>query len=119
MDGTMKVLKLMMFLFFAALMIVSLTERNIRANMAGVLPILPAGMKTTLPTWENIRYFFRNVHQIAVTAGGRVLKTCMKGMTKMHEQLLKLLEAPRSAYEGLGHNFGCLHFTINPYNSNG
>ncbi len=89
----------MMFLFFAALMIVSLIERNIRANMTGALPILPAGMKTETPTWENIRYFFRNVHQIVVTAGGRVLKTCMKGMTKMHEQLLKLLEVPRSAYE--------------------
>ena len=82
-------------------MIVSLIERNIRNNMTDTLPILPAGMKTETPTWENIRYFFRNVHQIVVTKGGEMLKTCLKGMTKMHEQLLKLLEVPNSIYKKL------------------
>jgi transposase len=56
----------MMFLSFIALMIVSLIERNIRQQMAEEqiesLPILPSRMKTKTPTWNNIRYFFRNVH---------------------------------------------------------
>ncbi len=56
----------MMFLSFIALMIVSLFERNIRQQMAEEqiesLPILPSRMKTKTPTWNNIRYFFRNVH---------------------------------------------------------
>lgn len=90
-----------LFLFFIALMIVSLIERNIRANMTDALPILPAGMKTGTPTWENIRYFFRNVHQIVVIKSGLVLKTSLKGMTKMHEQLLKLLKVPISIYKKL------------------
>jgi transposase len=56
----------MLFLYFLALMIVSLIERKIRANMAmekmDKLPILPQGMNTKKPTWNNIRYFYRNVH---------------------------------------------------------
>jgi hypothetical protein len=82
-------------------MIVSLIERNIRANMTEALPILPTGMKTKTPIWENIRYFFRNVHQIVVIEGGLVLKTCLKGMTSMHKQLLKLLLVPLSIYKKL------------------
>ncbi|RLA68595.1 MAG: IS1634 family transposase, partial [Epsilonproteobacteria bacterium] len=45
----------MVFLFFIALMIVSLIERNIRQQMKdkGIesLPILPTGLKTKSPTW--------------------------------------------------------------------
>lgn len=82
-------------------MIVSLIERNIRANMTEALPLKPSVLKTQTPTWENIRYFFRNVCQIVVIKGGLVLKTCLKGMTSMHEKLLKLLEVPISTYKNL------------------
>ena len=48
----------MTFLYFIALMIVSLMERNIRKNMAEQqvekLPILPNGMNTKTPTWNNL-----------------------------------------------------------------
>ncbi len=91
----------MMFLFFIALMIVSLIERNIRRSMTEALPILPKRMKTKTPTWENISYLFRNVHQIVVIEGGLVIKTCLKGMTKIHDQLLKLLKVPISVYKKL------------------
>lgn len=96
-----KRIEAIIFLFFIALMIVSLIERNIRNSMTEALPILPKGMKTQIPTWENIRYFFRNVHQIVVIKGQLVIKTCLKGMTSMHEQLLKLLEVPMSIYKKL------------------
>jgi len=103
----------MLFLYFVALMIISLIERNIRKKMREskpsdfisipkpaksiateqkgletvlpkkqaasleypklsqdlnsiALPILPQGMKTTTPTWANIKYLFRNVHQIVI-----------------------------------------------------
>lgn len=91
----------MMFLFFIALMVVSLIERNIRRSMTEALPILPKFITTKNPTWENIRYFFRNVHQIVVIEGGLVIKTCLKGMTKIHNQLLKLLKVPISVYKKL------------------
>ena len=69
----------MMFLYFIALMIVSLIERNIRQQMAEEqiesLPILPSRMKTKTPTWSNIRYFFRNVHLALMTKDERVLQS--------------------------------------------
>jgi transposase len=96
----------MMFLFFIALMIVNVQERNIRGSMTEALPLKPSVLKTQTPTWENIRYFFRNyffrnVHQIVVIKGRLVLKTCLKGMTKIHKQLLKLLKIPISVYKKL------------------
>ena len=56
----------MIFLYFIALMLVSLIERNIRRELVteGIegLPILPSRLSTKTPTWNNIRYFFRNIH---------------------------------------------------------
>jgi len=95
----------MMFLYFIALMIVSLIERNIRRQMAEEqiedLPILPARMKTKKPTWNNIRYFFRNVHLALITEGDRILQSTVKGVTELHYQLLRLLQVPPSAYNNL------------------
>jgi len=100
-----KRIEAMMFLYFIALMIVSLIERNIRKQMVAEqienLPILPARMKTKAPTWNNIRYFFRNVHLALITKDERVLQSTVKGVTKMHHLLLKLLKIPYSVYENL------------------
>ena len=57
----------MLFLYFIALRLVSLIERNIRRQMVEEeiksLPILlPARMKIKAPTWNNIHFFFRNIH---------------------------------------------------------
>jgi len=95
----------MMFLYFIALMIVSLIERNIRRQMVEEqiekLPILPARMKTKTPTWNNIRYFFRNVHLALITKDKRILQSTVKGVTKLHHLLLKLLRVPSSVYDSL------------------
>ncbi len=95
----------MMFLYFISLMIVSLIERNIRRQMAEEqiedLPILPARMKTKNPTWNNIRYFFRNVHLALIIEGDRILQSTVKGVTQLHFRLLKLLKVPPGAYDSL------------------
>ena len=95
----------MMFLYFIALMIVSLIERNIRQQMAEEqiesLPILPSKMKTKTPTWNNIRYFFRNVHLALITKDEKILQSTIKGVTKSHHLLLKLLKVPSSVYGNL------------------
>jgi len=100
-----KRIEAMMFLYFIALMIVSLMERNIRKQMAAEqienLPILPARMKTKTPTWNNIRYFFRNVHLALITKDELVLQSTVKGVTKLHNLLLKLLKVPSNVYENL------------------
>lgn len=92
----------MTFLYFIALMIVSLMERNIRKNMAEQqvekLPILPNGMNTKTPTWNNLNYFFENVHLSLVEKEGRTVHTIIKGVTKLHKTVLQLLGVSVSVY---------------------
>jgi len=95
----------MLFLYFIALMVVSLIERNIRRQMVEEeiesLPILPARMKTKAPTWNNIRFFFRHVHLALITKSENILQSTVKGVTKLHYLLLKLLKVPFSVYDNL------------------
>jgi len=94
-----------LFLYFVALMIVSLIERNIRMNMASgnieKLPILPQGMNTKKPTWNNIRYFFRNVHYSEILRDGVCIQSAVKGLTDLHNQINWLLDVPGSVYKNL------------------
>jgi hypothetical protein len=93
----------MMFLYFIALMVVSLIERTIRSEMAKEniksLPIRPTGLPTKAPTWENLQNFFRNVHLAMVVEGQRILRTTVKGIGAIHVQLLRLLKVPLAIYE--------------------
>ena len=92
----------MTFLYFIALMIVSLIERNIRKNMAEEkvekLPILPNGMNTKTPTWNNLNYFFKNIHLSIIEKQRRIIQISLKGVTGLHEIVLKLLGVSISAY---------------------
>ena len=101
------------FLYFIALMIVSLMERNIRKNMAEreieKLSILPNGMNTKRPTWNNIKYFFRNVHLGLVQKHGQVIHTTLKGITQTHELVLQLLGVSSSAYATIKNQWWLFH----------
>ena len=83
-------------------MIVSLIERKIRLNMdkekIEKLPILPQKMNSNKPTWNNIRYFFKNIHLSEIIMDDSLLQSEVKGVTELHYKLLKLLEVPLSAY---------------------
>jgi hypothetical protein len=80
-------------------------ERNIRSNMAKEkiekIPILPQGMNSRRPTWDNIRYFFRNVHWSEIVRGGVSIQTQVIGITAIHKEITRLLEVPRSSYKDL------------------
>ncbi len=95
----------MMFLYFIALMVVSLVERNIRREMAiqeiERLPILPSGLNTKTPTWNNIRYFFDHIHLALITKEDTVLQSMVKGVTDLHYQILELLKVPSKVYNNL------------------
>lgn len=97
-----KRIEAMLFLYFIALMIVSLIERKIRLNMdkekIEKLPILPQKMNSNKPTWNNIRYFFENIHLSEIIMDDSLLQSEVKGATELHYKLLKLLEVPLSAY---------------------
>ena len=73
-------------------------ERNVRGQMVEEeiknLPILPAGMKTKTPTWNNICYFFRAVHLALVIKSGKIIQSTVKGVTELHKQVLRLLKVP-------------------------
>jgi transposase len=90
-----------MFLYIIALMIISLIERKIRHNMKkekiDTVPILPEKRKTATPTWAAIAYFFRNI-QIAVVKNKGIIQATLKGLNKVHEIVLSLLEVPKAAY---------------------
>jgi len=100
-----KRIEAMLFLYFVALMIVSLIERKIRMNMAKdnieKLPILPQGMTSKKPTWNNLRYFYRNVHFSRIIRDGVCIQTVVKGVTDLHKDINRLLEIPDSVYEDL------------------
>lgn len=95
----------MLFLYFIALMLVSLIERNIRREMeqqqVESLPIIASKMNTKKPTWNNIRFFFRKIHLLLITKGEHVLQSSVKGVTARHRLVLKLLKIPNSVYDSL------------------
>lgn len=104
-----KRIEAMLFLYFLALMIVSLIERKIRMNMEKEtiekLSILPQGMNTQKPTWNNIRYFFRDVHFSEILQKGVCLQATVKGISELHDKVLRLLEIPARTYINLKDNW--------------
>jgi transposase len=104
-----KRIEAMLLLYFVALMIVSLIERKIRMNMVREtiekLPILPQGMNSKKPTWNNIRYFYRNIHYSQIIRNGVCIQAVVKGLSGLHEQINWLLEIPDSVYKNLPDNW--------------
>ena len=93
------------FLYFVALMVISLIERAVRKQMAAEsiedLPILPQKMKTAAPTWNNLRYLFRNVHVSQIFIKEHLVKQTLKGLHEIHIEVLRLLGIPPSVYLNL------------------
>ena len=100
-----KRIEAILFLYFVALMIVSLVERKIRMNMEKQkiekLPILPQAMNSKKPTWNNIRYFFRNIHISEIIRDGTCIQSKVKGLSDLHKQINRLLDVPCSVYKNL------------------
>jgi len=104
-----KRIEAILFLYFVALMIVSLLERKIRMNMAQKhiekLPLLPQGMNSKKPTWNNIRYFFRNVHYSQIFRNGICIQSIVKGLSELHHKIIQLLEVPGKVYTDIQDNW--------------
>ncbi|MEZ4579230.1 MAG: hypothetical protein R2875_14850 [Desulfobacterales bacterium] len=82
------------FLYFVALMVISLIERAVRKQMAAEsisdLPILPQNMRTASPTWNNLRYLFRNIHLSQIFINDHLIKQTLKGLHDIHIEVLRL-----------------------------
>jgi transposase len=95
----------MMFLYFIALMLVSLIERRMRREMQEQhierLPLRPAGMQTKKPTWRTIMESFHGVHLATIERSGKLIQTALKGMSELRRQILALLKVPVTIYTSL------------------
>jgi transposase len=95
----------MMFLYFIALMLVSLIERRMRLEMQEQkiksLPMRPDGSRTDKPTWRTIKDTFDNIHLVSVTHYGEIVHRAVKGVDTLRQQILKLLKVPISIYTRL------------------
>jgi transposase len=99
-----KRIEAMLLLYFLALMVVSLIERQIRKSMkeekTEALPILPQGMKTKNPTINNLRYLFRDTVMLVVNSSQSNSTTFLKkGFDNIHETVLDLLKIPIKTYQ--------------------
>ncbi len=110
------------FLYFIGLMIVSLMERNIRKQMTeekiDKIPILPNRMNTAHPTWNNMKYFFRNVHLSVITDTDKLPQMIVKGITDVHKLVLRLLDVPLSVYKKLRDRWWNFQRADNPIHLN-
>ena len=95
----------MMFLYFVALMLVSLIERRIRMEMQNrridSLPMRPAGMHTKKPTWRTIIDSFHGVHLATIEQSGKMIHTALKGLSALRQRILELLKVPNTIYTRL------------------
>jgi hypothetical protein len=65
------------------------------------LPILPQKMNTKKPTWNNIRYFYRNVHLSVIIKNKVPIQADVQGFSELHKKICVLVEVPCSAYKNL------------------
>lgn len=92
------------FLYFIALFVEALIEREIRRAMAKEeitqLPLYPEGRKDPKPTGLQIFRLFSTVQRTLLidTERGVPVKTCEPQLTDLQEEVLRLLNVPRSAY---------------------
>lgn len=95
----------MMFLYFVALMLVSLIERRIRREMQeqsiDSLPLRPDGAHTKKPTWRTLVDAFHGVHIATVRQQGQLIYSKLKGLDPLRRQLLCLLNVPIKIYTEL------------------
>lgn len=99
-----KRIEAMLHLYFLALMVISLIERQIRQQMKQQeiesLPILPQGMKTKSPTINNLRYLFRDTLMVVINLPQtNQMSYLIKGFDKIHSQVLNLLKIPPKVYQ--------------------
>jgi len=94
-----------MFLYFVALMLVSLIERRIRLEMQAQqiksLPMRPDGLRTAKPTWRTIRDTFDGIHLASIESSGAVIHVAVKGLNALRRQILGLLKVPITIYTKL------------------
>ena len=90
------------FLYFAALLVQALIERELRQAMArdnlDHLPLYPEERATQHPTAEQVFKLFSLVQRHTLTEDGNEVRTFQADLTDLQRQVLGLLGVPEEAY---------------------
>jgi len=92
----------LVFVFFVALLVQSVIEREIRLNMKEAelksIPIYPEKRECASPTTDKILNLFSNVQRHHLTENGVLTKTFNPKLNKVQEMVLELLKMLQSFY---------------------
>ncbi|MBC2700538.1 MAG: hypothetical protein HF976_03845 [ANME-2 cluster archaeon] len=92
----------LLFVFFIALLVQSLIEREIRLNMkkAGLesIPIYPEKRQCVSPTTDKVLNLFNNMQRHHLTDNGVLVKTFNPKLNDAQALVLDLLKIPQSVY---------------------
>ena len=100
---TARRIEALLFLYFIALLVQALLEREIRGAMerAGVpmLPLYPEQRKCRAPSAARILEEFGRLQRHRLYQNGQFLKTFEPELTDLHRQILDLLQIPASTFQ--------------------
>jgi transposase len=96
----------LLFLYFVALLVHALLEREVRRAMAreklDQLPLYPEERECTAPSTERILDTFAPLHRHRLRNKGRLVKIFEPELTDLHQQILALLRLPTSIFRITG-----------------
>jgi transposase len=92
----------LLFVFFIALLVQSVIEREIRLNMKkdGLksIPIYPEKRQCTSPTTDKVLNLFNNIQRHHLTDAGVLVKTFNPKLNEVQVLILDLLKIPHNFY---------------------
>lgn len=92
----------LMFVEYLAQMVAALIERELRNEMANkkidLLESLPEGRPSKTPTFEQLLRLFENRHRHELLEKDRPVKIFAEPLTTVQDQVLNLLQVPRTKY---------------------
>ncbi len=93
----------LLFVYFLALLIESLIEREIRNNMKkegrNSIQIYPESRSCESPTTDRVLGSFSTVQMNWIEAGGKIMKKFLPELTPRQEELLRLAGVPVDSYQ--------------------
>lgn len=91
-----------LFLYFVALLVQALLEREVRLGMArekiARLPLYPEERECRAPTTERILALFAPLQRHRLRSDGRLVRIFEPDLTELHRQILGLLNLPVSVF---------------------
>ena len=92
----------LLFLYFVALLVHALLERELRRGMAREkldrLPLYPEDRECKAPSTERVLHLFAPLQRHRLRKGGRLVQVFKPELTGLHKQILGLMRLPAAAF---------------------